>query len=751
MNAYPIGNDLTVKWSLLYSDGSVFPLSNYDYELSYRTNRGNKVVTDTSVISVDENILTWTFKGDEQVVSGRYTICLKITLSGSKVVELQYDNAFMLSPLSGFKGAGSEIVLQSYCDAIDLKDAVLQARKAMDLAGSAVNTAGGAETTANEAKTIASTANNTSTEAKTIASNAKTVADQAKATADATAATATQKAEEVAQKEAQLEAALNNLSTDQSGALALSTKVNEHGAKLSELEGEITDVTGKPAHEETDTISILSPGSYQYGSSVFDFPLLETYKIIVRLDLGQQTSFPTLPIVQIDNSDNRLDEGNGGTYDSTTGEGFFDYTPSTTGEHTIKVYSSSKSYNFNITISRHVEAQKGALDDISNTIAKLENKVFGNLRKESFSYSVSGAIPSGTILGTLSKPIKKGKSFFVFCNNASVLKSISLYAKKNDGSAAYMYGYSGTKRTSFTLEISLNIFSVMLLADDEICSFTIYTPASSIVGTGTIQVDIYEANPGINFSSLLASHNDKEFLNICYSSISNTLYPNTIAHFSYAVEQGYKALKADARICADGKLICCHDDFYRINSDGKLMLSSSSDTPTPIISKTLEEWLSYETFLGNHPCSVEEFLIFCKKKGITPYVTLRSEDGETAAQELDRLFVKYSLSDVAIYNIHPDRADAILYLKKLGVRTPMCYTLSTSNRLNEPLCIMLETLGVVYVCLGVGTYEEKDIEMAHAHGLRILVCNESNPNLLEGYLITGVVGSQTASYTLPGW
>lgn len=236
MNAYPIGNDLTVKWSLLYSDGSVFPLSNYDYELSYRTNRGNKVVTDTSVISVDENILTWTFKGDEQVVSGRYTICLKITLSGSKVVELQYDNAFMLSPLSGFKGAGSEIVLQSYCDAIDLKDAVLQARKAMDIAGSAVNTAGGAATTANDAKAIASTANNTSTEAKTIANNAKTVADQAKDTADAAAATATQKAEEVAQKEAQLEAALNNLSTDQSGALALSTKVNEHGEKLSELE-----------------------------------------------------------------------------------------------------------------------------------------------------------------------------------------------------------------------------------------------------------------------------------------------------------------------------------------------------------------------------------------------------------------------------------------------------------------------------------------------------------------------------------
>ena len=177
MNAYPIGNDLTVKWSLLYSDGSVFPLSNYDYELSYRTNRGNKVVTDTSVISVDENILTWTFKGDEQVVSGRYTICLKITLSGSKVVELQYDNAFMLSPLSGFKGAGSEIVLQSYCDAIDLKDAVLQARKAMDIAANAlVDTANSAR----DAKAAKAAAEVTAAQAKEDAESAKTMAADAK-------------------------------------------------------------------------------------------------------------------------------------------------------------------------------------------------------------------------------------------------------------------------------------------------------------------------------------------------------------------------------------------------------------------------------------------------------------------------------------------------------------------------------------------------------------------------------------------
>ena len=238
MNAYPIGNDLTVKWSLLYSDGSVFPLSNYDYELSYRTNRGNKVVTDTSVISVDENILTWTFKGDEQAVSGRYTICLKITFSGSKVVELQYDNAFMLSPLSGFKGAGSEIVLQSYCDAIDLKDAVLQARKAMDLAADAVintaNSAADAKAAKEAAEVTAAQAKVDAESAKTMAADAKdkvAVAEKAATDASRDAAAAQQAARTASDHITSLEQAIAELPDGQ----AVSEKVAEHTTKLSEL------------------------------------------------------------------------------------------------------------------------------------------------------------------------------------------------------------------------------------------------------------------------------------------------------------------------------------------------------------------------------------------------------------------------------------------------------------------------------------------------------------------------------------
>lgn len=120
MNAYPIGNDLIIKWSLLYSDGSIFPLADFDYELSYRTNRGNKVVSDTSVISVVDNLLTWRLKGEDQFASGAYTLCLKVTFSGSKVAEFQYDNAFVLSPLVSIHGSIAEVCIQSICDAIGI-------------------------------------------------------------------------------------------------------------------------------------------------------------------------------------------------------------------------------------------------------------------------------------------------------------------------------------------------------------------------------------------------------------------------------------------------------------------------------------------------------------------------------------------------------------------------------------------------------------------------------------------------------
>lgn len=133
MNTYPLGNNILIRWRLRYSDDSIFPLSLYDYELGYRSNRGAKMIADSSVAVLDGDSLTWTFRAEEQI-TGTYTLYLKIILSGSRIIELQYDNAFALSPLAEYVNGGQEVNITSICDGIDLKSAVLQARKAMDIA-----------------------------------------------------------------------------------------------------------------------------------------------------------------------------------------------------------------------------------------------------------------------------------------------------------------------------------------------------------------------------------------------------------------------------------------------------------------------------------------------------------------------------------------------------------------------------------------------------------------------------------------
>ncbi len=133
MRIFPLGANLLIRWNLRYSDDSIFPLSLYTYELSYNSNRGARIVADSSVATLEGNALVWTFRAEEQIC-GTYNLNLKIILSSSRIIELQYDNAFSLSPLAEYVNDGQEIIITSICDSIDMKAAVLQARKAMDLA-----------------------------------------------------------------------------------------------------------------------------------------------------------------------------------------------------------------------------------------------------------------------------------------------------------------------------------------------------------------------------------------------------------------------------------------------------------------------------------------------------------------------------------------------------------------------------------------------------------------------------------------
>lgn len=228
MNIYPIGNNLTVKWTLRYSDGTVFPLSLYDYELSYRTSRGVKVATDTAV---EDNVLRWMLKADDQVVSGPYSLALKITLAGNKAVDLQYNNAFALTPLCHGNGSNIEVSIESNCDVIDLKDAVLQSRKAMDLAAGAVKTstesAKAAVAAQAAAEKVAGEFKNTAQEAQKAAQEAQQSAQEATVNAQKAQASAATASEHIT--------SLNKAIAELPDGQAVSEKVAEHTVKINEL------------------------------------------------------------------------------------------------------------------------------------------------------------------------------------------------------------------------------------------------------------------------------------------------------------------------------------------------------------------------------------------------------------------------------------------------------------------------------------------------------------------------------------
>lgn len=152
------GNDLTVRWALFHTDGTPFPLVNYEYRLFYSTARGKSEETESGTLSVDGNILTWIFRGEKQTAMGEYDLQLKVMFNGRMIATLNKSNAFTLSSTGVENPIGLTLELKSYCDYIAIQDAVQMARHAVDEAAGAAQSAEEAATLANEAATLASEA-----------------------------------------------------------------------------------------------------------------------------------------------------------------------------------------------------------------------------------------------------------------------------------------------------------------------------------------------------------------------------------------------------------------------------------------------------------------------------------------------------------------------------------------------------------------------------------------------------------------
>lgn len=134
------GNDLTIRWALFHTDGTPFPLVNYEYRLFYSTIRGKSEETESGTLSVDGNILTWVFSGSKQTTQGEYELQLKVMFNGRTIATLRRSSAFMLSSNGIDNPIGLTLDLMSYCDYIAIQDAVQQARHAVDEAAAVANT-----------------------------------------------------------------------------------------------------------------------------------------------------------------------------------------------------------------------------------------------------------------------------------------------------------------------------------------------------------------------------------------------------------------------------------------------------------------------------------------------------------------------------------------------------------------------------------------------------------------------------------
>ena len=116
MKAYKLGNTLVVNWVITNRDGSRFPLSQYPFELCYITPRGRKVVDDTTVISVIDDILVWDFTAEQQIVSGPYSMCLKVHFPGGNTAVFHSKNQFMLSKMAKCNDSTEEVCIYSQFD-----------------------------------------------------------------------------------------------------------------------------------------------------------------------------------------------------------------------------------------------------------------------------------------------------------------------------------------------------------------------------------------------------------------------------------------------------------------------------------------------------------------------------------------------------------------------------------------------------------------------------------------------------------
>lgn len=143
------------------------------------------------------------------------------------------------------------------------------------------------------------------------------------------------------------------------------------------------------------------------------------------------------------------------------------------------------------------------------------------------------------------------------------------------------------------------------------------------------------------------------FLHISYSRFGAYAPPNTKAAFETGGFFGFDAIKGDIQVSADNVLIMCHDPGFSFDDSRKIAANYNSSNGILIRTMQSADILAREYAMygmGEHPCTVDDYLHICAKWGKIPFVTIRDDDMDIVAPTLVNALKRWNLAHKAIVN-----------------------------------------------------------------------------------------------------
>ena len=160
----------------------------------------------------------------------------------------------------------------------------------------------------------------------------------------------------------------------------------------------------------------------------------------------------------------------------------------------------------------------------------------------------------------------------------------------------------------------------------------------------------------------------RKFNQIAYSYVAGGGGTNSKEHFLHCAQSNYDSIKTDLRLTSDGALVCCHDEGFTFNSDGRITTFDSSNC-TLIHEMTYAEVMALEfntMYKGSrcHTSDLDYVLQVCKAYGKLAYITIRGEYIETTAELVVSALKKWGMLGNCIINSFSN--DALMAVRAIA-------------------------------------------------------------------------------------